>query len=116
MENLKELEREFEELKEKGAIVVEVKQNKKIANYWLDEKSNIMQLLGFLYNKNVIKCNIKMRYNYNYSDKQAITFSQSYTNYDETVTTTSYTFYNIPTNLGYLDTYKILNDKLEGNK
>ena len=48
-----------------------------------------------------------MRYSYNYSDSQTITFSQSYENYDGSKTITSYTFYNIPTNLGYLDTYKI---------
>lgn len=65
MKNLKELERKFEELKKEGKIVVEVKQNKKIVNYWLDEKSNIMQLLGFLYNKTVIKCSIKLNYSYN---------------------------------------------------
>lgn len=103
MEN-KEL---FEELKKQGAMVVEVKQNGEISNYWTDEKANVMQLLGFLYSKTVIKANIKMRYSYNYSDMQTITFSQSYENYDGSKTITSYTFYNIPTNLGYLDTYKI---------
>lgn len=98
----------FEELKKQGAMVVEVKQNGEISNYWTDEKANAMQLLGFLYSKTVIKTNIKMRYSYNYSDSQTLTFSQSYDNYDGSKTVTAYTFYNIPTNCGYLDTYKIM--------
>ena len=112
MENLKEMQIEFENLKNQNKIVVEVKQNKKISNYWLDEKTNILQLMAFLYNREVIKANIKMRYSYNYSDLQEITFSQSYENYDGSITVTSYKFYNIPSNLGYLDIYK-LNKKLE---
>lgn len=107
MKNVKELQKEFENLKEQKKIVVEVVQNGKVSNYWLDEKANIMQLLGFLYSKTVIKANVKMKYSYNYSDLQTITFSQSYENYDSSKTITSYKFYNLPTNLGYLDIYKI---------
>lgn len=101
------MKKQFENLKNGGKIVVEVIQNGKISNYWLDEKTNIIQLLGFLYNKTVIKANYKMHYSYNYSDKQTITFSNSYDNFDSTKTITKYKFYNVPSNLGYLDTYKL---------
>ena len=54
-----------------------------------------------------------MRYSYNYSDYQTLTFSNEYTNYDGTKTITKYVFYNIPTNLGYLDIYKLNKEVLE---
>lgn len=107
MENLKELKEQYEEMKKDGKLVVEVVQNKKIVNYWVDEKTNLLQLLAFLYNKTVIKSQIRLDYSYNYSDVQHLTFSQSYTNYDGSKTITKYNFYNIPTNLGYIDIYKL---------
>lgn len=67
-----------------------------------------MQLLGFLYSKTIIKVsNLKISYSYNYSDLQTISITQNYTNYDGSITKTRYNFYNIPTNCGYLDIYKL---------
>lgn len=104
----KETKKQFEELKENKKIVVEVKQNNEVVNYWLDEKTNVMQLLGLLYRKTIQKSSLlKIKHSYNYADLQTITFIDSYDNFDGTTTKTSYIFYNIPTNLGYLDTYKI---------
>lgn len=112
-EYLKEEKVKFDELKEQAKIVVEVIQNGKVANYWLDEKSNVMQLLGLLYQKTILKSSsLRIRHSYNYSDKQTITFISSYENYDGTKTITKYVFYNVPTNMGYLDTHKISNEIL----
>lgn len=119
MENKKELLERLEELKKQNKIVVGVEQTKdknkkELVNIWEDEKTNVSQLLGLLYQKAVLKStNLKIRYNYNYSDSQTITFIQSYENYDGTITKTYYNFYNIPTNLGYLDTFKISKEVLE---
>lgn len=94
-------------------IIVNVYQTKgngkkELVNIWNDEKQNILQLTAFLYRKTILKSsNLKIKYNYNYSDSQTITFIDSYTNYDGTITKTYYEFLNIPTNLGYLDIYKI---------
>lgn len=104
MENMK---KQFEELKANGKLVVEVIQNGKVSDYWLDEKSNAMQLLGFLYSKTVINKKYRITYHYNYSDKQTISITDKYENFDGTFTKTQYKFYNVPTNMGYLDTYKL---------
>ena len=81
---------------------------KELVNVWNDEKQNLLQLTAFLYRKAILKSNnLKVKYSYNYSDLQTITFIESYTNYDETITKTWFEFVNIPTNLGYLDIYKI---------
>ena len=112
-EHLKEEKVKFEKLKGQDKIVVEVIQNGKVSNYWLDEKGNIMQLLGLLYQKTIVKSSsLRIKHSYNYSDMQTITFISSYENYDGTKSITKYVFYNIPTSMGYLDTYKINNEIL----
>lgn len=89
-------------------ITVEVYQNKKKVNEWTNQETNIKQLTAFLWRKTILKDNnLRIKYQYNYSDKQTITFVEKYINYDETVTTTEYKFQNIPTNMGYLDIYKL---------
>ena len=81
---------------------------KELVNKWNDEKTNLLQLTAFLYRKAVLKSNnLKIRYSYNYSDLQTITFIDSYENYDGSITKTFYEFINVPTSLGYLDIYKI---------
>ena len=118
MENIKDLKLKLEELKKQNKIIVGVEQNRDdemettnkmyLKNVWEDEKTNIIHLLGFLYQKTILKSNsIKIKYNYNYSDKQDIKIIYTYINYDNTTTKTIYTFYNIPTNLAYLDTFKL---------
>lgn len=90
--------------------VYQTKENgkKELANVWNDEKQNILQLTAFLYRKTILKAsNLKIKYSYNYSDLQTITFIDSYTNYDGTITKTFYEFLNIPTNMAYLDICKI---------
>lgn len=112
-EHLKEEKVKFDKLKSDKKIVVEVIQDNKVVNYWLDEKGNIMQMLGLLYQKTIVKSSsLRIRHSYNYSDKQTITFISSYENYDGTKSITKYVFYNIPTSMGYLDTYKINNEIL----
>ena len=119
----KDLKIKLEELKKENKIVVGVEQwheneKKELVNIWEDEKTNILQLLGFLYRKTILKgYNLRINYSYNYSDKQVITITESYQNYDNTITKTRYTFYNLPTNLAYLDIYKlgdIINERKEG--
>lgn len=108
-----ELQKTLEELKGKGKIVVGVeqwheKEKKELVNVWEDEKANILQLLSFLYRKTILKgYNLRIDYRYNYSDSQVISITESYTNYDNSITKTRYNFYNIPTNLGFLDIYKM---------
>lgn len=86
---------------------------KELVNTWNNEKECILQLAGFLYQKAILKsARLKIRYSYNYSDMQTITFIDSYENYDGTITKTFFEFVNIPTNLGFLDIYKI-NERLE---
>ena len=81
---------------------------KELVNVWNDEKTNLLQFTSFLYRKTILKSsNLKVKYSYNYNDLQTITFIDSYENYDGSITKTYYEFINIPTNLGYLDTYKI---------
>ena len=81
---------------------------KELVNVWNDEKTNLLQFTAFLYRKAILKSNnLKVKYSYNYSDLQTITFIDSYENYDGSITKTFYEFINIPTNLGYLDIYKI---------
>lgn len=101
------MENKLKELKEKGKIVVEVRQNNKLVNVWGHEQNNIMHLLGFLYTKTILKGNDTIKYQYNYSDKQTIKIINKYTNFDNTITKTEYIFYNIPTNMGFLDVYKL---------
>lgn len=114
-EYLKELKSEFDKLKSDKKIVVEVIQDNKITNYWLDEKGNIMQMLGLLYQKTIVKSSsLRIKHSYNYSDMQTITFISSYENYDGTKSITKYVFYNIPTSMGYLDTYKINENLIKG--
>lgn len=98
---------------ENNKIIVEVyqqkgKEKKELVNTWNDEKTNILQLTAFLYRKTVLKSNnIKIKYSYNYSDLQEIKIVESYINYDSTIAKTEYIFKNIPTNLAYLDIYKL---------
>ena len=81
---------------------------KELVNTWNSEKDCILQLAAFLYQKTILKSNkLKISYKYNYSDIQTITFIDSYENYDGTITKTFFEFVNIPTNLGFLDIYKI---------
>lgn len=90
--------------------VYQTKENgkKELVNVWNDEKQNLLQLTAFLYRKTILKSsNLKIKYSYNYSDLQTITFIDSYTNYDGTITKTFYEFLNIPTNMAYLDICKI---------
>lgn len=98
---------------ENKKIIVNVYQTKgngkkELVNKWNDEKTNLLQLTAFLYRKTILKSNnLKIKYNYNYSDLQTITFIDSYENYDGSITKTFYEFINIPTNMAYLDIYKI---------
>lgn len=98
---------------ENKKIIVNVYQTKgngkkELVNQWNNEKTNLLQLTAFLYRKAVLKSNnLKIKYNYHYDDLQTITFIDSYENYDGSITKTFYEFVNIPTNLGYLDIYKI---------
>lgn len=98
---------------EKEKITVNVYQTnekgkKQLVNKWNDEKTNLLQLTAFLYRKTILKSsNLKVKYSYNYSDLQTITFIDSYENYDGSITKTYYEFINIPTNTAYLDIYKI---------
>ena len=87
-----------------------------LVNIWENETTNMLQLTAFLYRKTIQKStNIKIRYSYNYTDKQVIEIIESYTNYDNTVTKTKFVFYNIPTNMGYLDITKLEN-KIKNEK
>lgn len=90
--------------------VYQTKENgkKELVNKWDDEKTNLLQLTAFLYRKVILKSNnLKIKHSYNYSDLQTITFIDSYENYDKSITKTFYEFINIPTNMAYLDIYKI---------
>lgn len=81
---------------------------KELVNVWEDEKQNVKQLLAFLYRKTIQKSSrIKIKYKYDYDDYQTITIIENYENYDGTITKTYFEFNNIPTNMGYLDIYKI---------
>lgn len=90
--------------------VYQTKENgkKELVNTWNNEKTNLLQLTAFLYRKTILKSNkLKTKYSYNYSDLQTITFVDSYENYDGSITKTFYEFVNVPTNMAYLDIYKI---------
>lgn len=117
MENKRELKEKLNNLINKKAFVVGVEQGQKkleLVNIWEDEQNNVCQLLGLLYQKAILKSyNLKVRYSYNYSDTQTINFIQKYENYDGTTTTTKYIFYNVPTSLGFLDTFKIRKEVLK---
>ena len=81
---------------------------KELTNTWENQTNILLQLTAFLYRKTIQKSsNLKISYKYNYSDAQTIVFKESYTNYDNTITNTWFEFENIPTNMGYLDIYKI---------
>lgn len=89
-------------------IKVEVYQNKKKVNEWNNHNQNIKQLTAFLWRKTILKANnLRIKYSYNYSDTQTITFVEKYENYDGTIETTEYKFLNVPTNMGYLDIYRM---------
>ena len=111
--NLRTVGRKEKRKMENKKIMVNVYQTKgngkkELVNKWNDEKTNLLQLTAFLYRKAVLKSNnLKIRYSYNYSDLQTITFIDSYENYDGSITKTFYEFINVPTSLGYLDIYKI---------
>lgn len=98
---------------EKNKILVNVYQTngkgkKELVNVWNDEKTNILQLAAFLYQKTILKSTkLKIKYSYNYADTQTVTFIDNYENYDGSITKTYFEFINIPTNLGFLDIYKI---------
>jgi hypothetical protein len=90
--------------------VYQTKENdkKELVNKWNDEKTNLLQLTAFLYRKAILKSNnLKIKHSYNYSDLQTITFIDSYENCDGSITKTFYEFVNVPTNMAYLDIYKI---------
>ena len=85
-------------------IKVEVYQNKKKVNEWNNHDQNIKQLTEFLWRKTILKeKNLRIKYSYNYSDTQTITFIDKYENCDGTTETIEYKFLNVPTNMGYLD-------------
>ena len=114
--NNKEMINKLEELRKTNKIVVGVYQknsnnnnNKmELVNIWEDEDTNLKQFTSFLYSKAILKSsNLKIKYQYNYSDKQIITFTSTYTNYDGSKTTTEYKFFNVTTKLGYLDIMKL---------
>lgn len=109
---MEELQKEFKKLLNERKIVVEVKQDKITTNYLLEETANIISFLEILYRKTIQKANIKIKYNYDYTDMQTITVSQKYTKFDGAITTFEYIYYNIPTSMGYLDTTE-LRKKLE---
>ena len=93
-------------------IKVEVYQNKKKVNEWNDHNQNTKQLTEFLWRKTILKeKNLRIKYSYNCSDIQTITFVENYENYDGTITTTEYRFLNVPTNMGYLDIYRMEEQK-----
>lgn len=97
---------------ENKKIIVKVYQDrtgkKELVNVWEDEKTNILQLTAFLYRKAILKSiDLRINYSYNYSDTQKITIVETYENYDGSKTNTWFEFENIPTNMGYLDIYKI---------
>ena len=99
--------------------VYQTKENgkKELVNVWNNEKTNILQLTAFLYRKTILKSNnLKIKYSYNYSDLQKITFIENYTNYDGTITKTYYEFCNVPTNMAYLDIYKLNYKESEVNE
>lgn len=112
------MEKELKKLINEKKLVVGVEQNRDedgnntknyiLKNIWKEEKTNILQLLGFLYRKTILKSKgLKIYYSYNYNDLQKIKIVDSFENYDGTITKTIYTFYNIPTNLAFLDIYKL---------
>ena len=105
----KELINKLNDLIKTNKIVVGVYQNNlnnkklELVNVWEDENTNLKQFTSFLYSKTILKTNIKIKYQYNYSDKQIITFVDTYTNFDDSKTITEYKFFNVPTKCGYLD-------------
>lgn len=85
-------------------IYVEVYQDKKLVNTWEDEETNKNQLMQFLWRKAILKSNnLRVKYSYNYSDRQVISFIEKSYNCDNSYTTFEYKFYNVPTNCGYLN-------------
>ena len=98
---------------ENKKMIVEVYQDrgtgkKEHVNTWEDQKNIVLQLTAFLYRRTILKTrNLKIKYSYDYSDNQTITITESFENYDGSITKTYFVFENIPTNLGYLDIYKI---------
>lgn len=107
--------KKLNELRAEKKLIVGVKQNGFFVNLWEDEKTNVLQLTAFLYRKTLLKSKISVTYSYNYSDLQTIKVVEKYENYDGTITKTEFYFYNVPTNLGYLDMYK-LKEKMEDAK
>lgn len=111
--NLQTVGRKERRKMENEKIIVNVYQTKgngkkELVNKWNDEKTNLLQLTAFLYRKAILKSNnLKIKYSYNYSDLQTISFIDSYENYDGSITKTFYEFINVPTNMAYLDIYKI---------
>lgn len=81
---------------------------KELTNTWEDQTSIVLQLTAFLYRKTIQKSkNLKITYEYNYSDYQTVIVKESYENYDHTITNTWFEFENIPTKMGYLDIHEI---------
>lgn len=98
---------------ESKKMIVKVYQDRgtgkrKQVNTWKDQTNILLQLTAFLYRKTIQKSsNIRISYKYDYSDLQTIVIKESYTNYDNSISNTWFEFENIPTELGFLDIYKI---------
>lgn len=97
------------EIEQGNNFIVGVYQNRngkklELVNIWFNQEFNKNQFTTFLYRVAIQKENkLKIKYQYNYSDKQTITFRETYTNFDGSETITEFRFYNVPTKLGYLD-------------
>ena len=104
---------ELQKLINKDKFVVGVYQQhekgkKVLVNIWRDKENNLKQLTCFLWRKAILKSSkIKIKYRYNYSDKQVLEIVEDFENYDGSITKTFFVFYNVKTNLGYLDLYKL---------
>lgn len=99
MEDKKELLQLKEELENQNHGYVEVYQDGKLLNIWEKEKNVYMQLLGFLYNKYILKLNkykIKIKYKNDYYVTIKVDEVESYGNF-------IFIFNNIAINNYYLN-------------
>lgn len=86
-------------------IKMEILRNGKKVNEFTEGVKEL--LLQELYNKTICKQNIKIKYNYNYTDIQTVDFIHKTEKSDGKTDTYIYRFLNIPTTWGTLDTSKI---------